>query len=84
MKASFLKGYLKLPESLEFRKLFQAQRTEPPFTFKTSPVICRARPEARNNIGPATPSRGGILLKGIDSWTLSLGKPWNLLPSVGA
>src|ERR1051326_9251555 len=32
------------------------QSTEPPLTFNTSPVMCRASGEHRNTIGPATSS----------------------------
>jgi hypothetical protein len=34
----------------------QPQSTEPPFTFITSPVMCRASGEQRNTTGPATSS----------------------------
>ena len=39
--------------------------TLPPFTFRTSPVTCRARSLHRNRIGPAMSSGGGIRRSGM-------------------
>src|SRR6267143_215141 len=41
------------------------QSTEPPFTFRISPVMCRANGEQRNRIGPATSSAVATRPRGI-------------------
>lgn len=45
------------------------QRTDPPLTLRISPVMCRAKSEARKTIGPAMSSGGGTRLRGIVSST---------------
>lgn len=51
---------------------FHPYKTEPPFTFKISPLICLAKSEARNNTGPAISSAEAIRCTGISNRTFSL------------
>ena len=52
--------------------LFHPQRTEPPLTLRISPVMWRARSDARKTIGPAMSLGGGMRPIGIVRLTFSL------------
>src|SRR6185437_16703014 len=57
------------------RFTFHPHSTLPPFTFSTSPVMCRARSLHRNTIGPAISSGEAIRPRGIVRRTRSLPSP---------
>src|SRR5690606_6491302 len=55
----------------------QPQSTEPPLTFRISPVMCRARSEHRKTIGPATSSADAMRPSGMPAAMRSRPPPAN-------